>query len=177
MNDFIATVAPASRKVLGATGKSTAAAGLVVSALVVAAVASIGYYQVEIAPHVFTSASSTSATTTGLPPAGHYVNVTIYGGAGTSGFGFTGRGGKNVTGVGYVVVVVLGKNSTVVWINTDSVAHTVTSTTGVFDSLNQYPGTTFVTGDIFMYNFTSPGTYPYVCDFHPNMHGEVIVKP
>jgi len=58
---------------------------------------------------------------------------------------------------------------TVTWTNQDAVAHTATSTTGVFDSgdLEQ--------GESYSVTFTAPGTYDYLCTPHPSMTGRVVV--
>lgn len=73
------------------------------------------------------------------------------------------------------VTVVLGVNSTVTWTNNDIAPHTVTAdnTTGgtaVFDSGNM------PAGQAFTYNFTTPGTYLYKCNYHNWMKGTVVVK-
>ncbi len=68
------------------------------------------------------------------------------------------------------IIVVLGVNNTVTWTNDDSAAHTVTSTTNVFDSGNLNPG------DTFPRTFTQPGTFNYFCRYHPWMKGSVTVK-
>ena len=48
--------------------------------------------------------------------------------------------------------------------------HTVTSTTGVFDSGNMAVGQVFgVTG-------LAPGVYDYLCTLHPNMTGRLTVN-
>lgn len=60
--------------------------------------------------------------------------------------------------------------TTVTWTNKDSVQHTVTSTSGVFNSgpLNE--------GQTFSYTFNRTGTYEYECTIHPFIpHGNVIV--
>jgi len=59
--------------------------------------------------------------------------------------------------------------TTVTWTNKDSVAHTVTSRNGTFDS------GTLHQGDTFQFTFNSPGTYDYYCTIHPSMTGRVIV--
>jgi plastocyanin len=60
--------------------------------------------------------------------------------------------------------------TTVTWTNQDSVEHTVTSDTGLFDSGNLSQGKTF------NYTFTEAGTYPYHCTpHHSKMAGTVIV--
>ena len=69
------------------------------------------------------------------------------------------------------ITVVLGVNSTVIWTNGDTIAHTVTDVNGTFGSGNMNPGATFT------WNFTSPGVYNYTCSYHYWMHGRVIVKP
>ncbi len=72
------------------------------------------------------------------------------------------------------ITVVLGVNASVTWTNTDTVPHTVTSTSvpsGVssFDSGNMNAAQTFT------YNFTLPGTYEYHCSYHSWMTGTVVV--
>ena len=62
--------------------------------------------------------------------------------------------------------------ATVHWTNTDEVAHTVT-TTGK-------PAVTFDSGNMdqhqnYAFTFAKAGTYDYVCTYHPNMTGKIIV--
>ena len=61
--------------------------------------------------------------------------------------------------------------TTVIWTNQDSTPHTVTSTSGLFDSgvMDQ--------GENFSYVFQDPGTYDYYCLIHPYMKAKVIVTP
>jgi len=59
---------------------------------------------------------------------------------------------------------------TVVWRNEDIVAHTATSATAGLDVVVA-PG---AEGSA---RFAQPGTIRYLCRFHPNMRGEVIVQP
>jgi plastocyanin len=60
--------------------------------------------------------------------------------------------------------------TTVTWRNDDvQLSHTVTSTTGVFDSKNMDRGV------VYSYKFTKAGKYPYTCTYHPYMKGIVIV--
>lgn len=61
-------------------------------------------------------------------------------------------------------------NTTVKWTNKDSYAHTVTSSTGLFDS------GTIAAGGTYSRQFTTVGTFPYKCIFHSNMTGSVIVQ-
>lgn len=69
------------------------------------------------------------------------------------------------------IKVVIGINSTVVWMNNDNVVHTATGSnfTG-FTTGNIEPGASA------SYTFNTTGTYPYHCIFHPGMVGTVIVK-
>jgi plastocyanin len=64
--------------------------------------------------------------------------------------------------------------TTVIWHNNDSVRHTVTSDTGLFDG--NLPG-----GADFQFTFNQPGTYPYYCRPHggpgeKGMSGVILVK-
>jgi len=74
-----------------------------------------------------------------------------------------------------VVTVVIGVNNTVMWRNDDSIPHTVTSDTGLFDSGAQYPNY-MPAGATWRFTFSQPGNYPYHCIPHPWMRGTVIVK-
>ena len=67
------------------------------------------------------------------------------------------------------ITVVIGINNTVIWTNNDNEPHTVTATDGSFDSGNMNPGAEFV------HTFTSPGSYTYICTYHPWMRGYVTV--
>ena len=57
---------------------------------------------------------------------------------------------------------------TVVWTNTDTVDHTVTS-------MPTYDSTTIMPGGTWSYTFNSTGTYNYSCMFHQTMTGQVVV--
>ena len=59
--------------------------------------------------------------------------------------------------------------TTVTWINQDTIDHTVTSDTGIFDS------GTIKSGGRFMFTFDTPGVYPYHCSLHAYMRGQVSV--
>jgi plastocyanin len=63
----------------------------------------------------------------------------------------------------------------VTWTNTDDIEHTVTSGTpdGPDGRLNTpLDGK----GATFSYTFAEPGTYPYFCDRHTEMRGEIRVN-
>jgi plastocyanin len=59
---------------------------------------------------------------------------------------------------------------TIVWTNTDVVAHTVTSKTGLFDSKLILPGATW------KYVAKKAGTFDYKCSYHLPMTGTFTVK-
>lgn len=59
--------------------------------------------------------------------------------------------------------------TTVTWANADSVPHTATAEDGSFDT------STIDGGASASHTFATPGTYPYICAFHPNMTGTITV--
>ena len=61
--------------------------------------------------------------------------------------------------------------TTVTWTNMDYVPHTVTADNGAFDS------GMMANGAQFSFTFNEPGTYTYICTYHPNMTGTVVVVP
>ena len=74
--------------------------------------------------------------------------------------------------------IMINVGDTVIWTNSDTVTHTITS--GVvndpgtwakfFDSGLSKPGSTFE------HTFVTAGEYPYLCQLHPWMIGNVLVK-
>jgi YVTN family beta-propeller protein len=60
---------------------------------------------------------------------------------------------------------------TVTWTNNDSITHTVTSDTGLWDSGDLAPGKSF------SFTLTQPGDFPYHCAIHPFMKGTITVTP
>lgn len=66
--------------------------------------------------------------------------------------------------------VTIPANSVVKWINKDGTAHTVTSTTGLFDSGNLGNEVTYT------HEFTSTGMFSYRCNLRSVMTGSVIVQ-
>ena len=68
------------------------------------------------------------------------------------------------------VVVVIGVNNTVVWVNDDTLAHTATAVNGTFDTGLIQPGRSATV------TFSTPGVYEYYCLPHPNMRGTIIVQ-
>jgi len=111
-----------------------------------------------------TSQASTSTTTSTPAPRSSEVAVGVTGTGATATFNPA------------VIRVVIGVNDTVVWSNGDIAIHTVTSTNQtssgalLFNSGDMHPGAEF------SYTFTKPGTYAYICIYHSEMVGEVIVE-
>jgi plastocyanin len=143
--------------------------GAVVAILIIGAVGTLAYYQVEVAPGQ--ASSSTSSAPQVTCPSSACVNVTIPSGASGPPSGWTGSGKTTYGYTPDVVKVVIGKNNTVFWTNDDASVHTATSdTAGVFDTgnINQ--------GQSAQFTFTTPGTYTYHCTYHAWMQGTIIVK-
>jgi plastocyanin len=67
-------------------------------------------------------------------------------------------------------VLTVAVNTTVKWTNKDTVAHTVTSDDGKFDSGTINPNGTFD------HAFTSKGFYTYYCTFNPKLTGSIQVE-
>jgi len=59
----------------------------------------------------------------------------------------------------------------VVWTNHDVAPHTATAADGSWDTGRLRKGES---AEI---EFATPGTYAFVCAFHPNMKGEITVEP
>jgi plastocyanin len=152
--------------------RGSLAVGAIVAILIIAAVATLGYYQFEVANS--TSTTTTTSTASVTCPSAACANVTIITGASSEPTNYT-------TGELYgfnplTVTVVIGVNNTVFWTNADAAPHTVTSDTG--DSVSFDSGTSgslITQGGTFQFTFTTPGTYAYHCTFHSWMHGKVIV--
>jgi amicyanin len=66
--------------------------------------------------------------------------------------------------------VTITAGDTITWTNTDPIVHTVTSTTGTFDSGD------LAQSDSFSVTFTTPGAYDYFCTPHPTMTGQIVVQ-
>lgn len=67
--------------------------------------------------------------------------------------------------------VTVATGGTVSFKNLDTANHTVTLDAGAMKSLGNQR-----TGVKRSMRFAKAGTYAYHCDFHPNMHGTVVVK-
>lgn len=149
------------------SNRSTTAVGLVVAILIVGAIASIGYYQFEIAPNQTTSSTSTSTTAVTCAKTNcAYVNITSGASSCTNPSSPCGFSPATIT-------VVMNVNNTVVWTNNDAALHTVTPVTGATWGS---PGLGLTQGQTYQYTFPAEGTYQYRCNYHPGMQGTVIVK-
>ena len=60
--------------------------------------------------------------------------------------------------------------TTVTWTNNDTVPHTSTATDGTWDSGNLDQRQSY------SHTFDEAGTHDYVCLYHPNMRGTVVVR-
>ncbi len=65
----------------------------------------------------------------------------------------------------------------VIWTNTDSIDHTVTSGTPEKRDERFTEGLLPEKGATATVTFSEAGTYPYFCDVHESMRGEVRVAP
>jgi len=65
--------------------------------------------------------------------------------------------------------VTIEEGGKVIWINEDSAPHTATAEDGSFDT------GTLEEGKLGSESFKEPGSYPYICSIHPEMHGTVEV--
>lgn len=102
--------------------------------------------------------SSPTTPSTGGTGSGNGTPVTIPGGAQTKG------------SAAYVPnPVTISAGGEVTWTNTDTVAHTATGDSGVFNG-SMAPGAKYT------YMFASKGTYTYHCTIHPGMIGTVTVQ-
>ena len=59
--------------------------------------------------------------------------------------------------------------TTVTFVNDDEPAHTVTAVDKSFDSGNMDKGAKWT------YTFNKPGTYQYICTYHPFMKAKIVV--
>ena len=68
----------------------------------------------------------------------------------------------------YPVTIEIKRGDVVEWKNDDLVPHTATSAS--------FNSGTIVSGQSWRYTFTNAGNFSYVCTFHPQMKGVVIVN-
>jgi plastocyanin len=69
----------------------------------------------------------------------------------------------------------ISRGTTVLWQNTESATHTVSS--GVPGALdNRFRSGPLGVGQTFSFTFTNPGTYPYFSELDQGMTGTIIVQ-
>lgn len=66
--------------------------------------------------------------------------------------------------------ITVGAGTKVTFTNHDQTAHTATASGSGFDTGTVKPGRSATV------TLRRPGTYPYVCQFHPFMHGTIVVR-
>ncbi len=92
-----------------------------------------------------------------------------------NGYGSSGGGGSTVS-MQYnrfnPSALTISRGTTVTWTNRDNVTHTVTSSTGAFNSGD------VTSGKSFSYTFSAAGTFDYYCKYHQSMGmtGTVVVQ-
>lgn len=67
-------------------------------------------------------------------------------------------------------IIEVRAGQSVTWKNLDTAPHTITSDSGLFQSGNIGDGATYT------FTFAQPGTYHYICDYHPWMVGTIVVS-
>ncbi len=146
----------------------SAAAGITVAVLIIAAVGVLGYYQFQIAPNLTTSSSSTATVPTNIKTV--RINMTV--GASTK---------TTDAYAPYPVRLVIGVNNSVIFHNGDIQGGVGTAHTGtaralvggkpVFDTGILMGGDN--SGPIVI---STPGSYDYFCQLHPTtMRGTIVV--
>jgi plastocyanin len=66
--------------------------------------------------------------------------------------------------------ITVAPGTTVIWVNNETMPHTVVDLNKAFRSK------TLAKEGTFSFTFTTAGDYNYLCSIHPNMKGKVIVK-
>ena len=98
----------------------------------------------------------------------------MYGTSGTGSTGSSSGPGTNevwIQGMAFnPATITVTAGTTVKWTNKDAVAHTATSTTGVFDSGS------ISTNGTYSFTFSTAGTFQYYCTVHPSMTAKVVVN-
>ena len=87
--------------------------------------------------------------------------------------GSTGPGANEVfiQGMAFVPAsITIAAGTTITWTNKDGIAHTVTSSTNLFNSGSLGPGKSFT------FTFAKAGSFGYYCAIHPSMTATVTVN-
>lgn len=125
--------------------------GLVLGALLLIGAIATGCSSSD-KPAASSSTSSSEIAMTGAPPAASGPTITI-------------------SGNDFGAPLTVSPGATITIVNEDTMEHSVTSDPkGAFDThVDGGEQKTFTTP-------TTPGEYPIICVYHPNMHGKLIVK-
>jgi plastocyanin len=116
------------------------------------------------------SSSSSSATSSGAPAASTTSPSSATSPASQPGKAVSGHVTVAISNYKFAPAKLTVKVGTrVTFSNHDMTAHTATASGG-FDSGTIKPGASATV------NFSKPGTYPYICQFHAFMHGTVVVQ-
>jgi plastocyanin len=70
-------------------------------------------------------------------------------------------------------VLTVPAGTTVSWVNHDIAAHTTTRNGGD----DQFESGDMRMGRVFTHTFETPGTYSYICFYHPGMKATIVVTP
>jgi plastocyanin len=73
------------------------------------------------------------------------------------------------------ITVVVGKNNTIIFVNSDSTVHTVTFTSAPV-ALSSIGTSNLAAGASYTVTLSTPGTYQYHCTIHLWMTGTIVVK-
>jgi polyvinyl alcohol dehydrogenase (cytochrome) len=107
------------------------------------------------------------------PPSGEQPPPPDGGGGGSPADGIAATG-PGATYYGYITpFVTINKGGTVSYTNVDAVRHNVSSTQGLFRSALADTGETVTVPGT---EKLAPGTYDFICDPHPGMKGQLIVR-
>ena len=114
-----------------------------------------------------TSTAGGTTTTTGATSTTGATTTTTQATTTTSG-----GGSAQVTIAGFAFspgTLTVPVGTTVIWVNSDGITHTVTANGGAFNSGN------LVDGAAFQFTFTQAGQFPYHCALHASMSGTITV--
>lgn len=86
-----------------------------------------------------------------------------------------GNANTDLTGFYIPLNLEVAKGTTVVWVNEDSVPHTVQSIDETGKIIGMFNSIPLKTGERFSYDFNEEGVYHYLCSLHPWRVGHVTV--
>lgn len=87
-----------------------------------------------------------------------------------------GNANTDLTGFYIPLNLEVAKGTTVVWVNEDSVPHTVQSIDETGKIIGMFNSIPLKTGERFSYDFNEEGVYHYLCSLHPWRVGHVTVR-